>query len=167
MRNCILLILLSLEFFSPAWAQGPAAVWPTVGHDRRHTGRSRFAGPSQGTVSWKYFMEIFKCPLYASPAIGPDGTVYIGSEAGLHAVRPDGTQKWNFPSDTPYDNYGSPALARDGSLYFISSCDYGCDFDLHAVDSNGKLKWKLDIFATTEPTLGADGTIYLGGADAA
>jgi len=32
------------------------------------------------------------------PAIGDDGTIYAGGGLGLHAIRPDGTEKWRFDS---------------------------------------------------------------------
>ena len=36
--------------------------------------------------------------VYSSPAIGADGTIYVGSGGGkLYAINPDGTLKWAFP----------------------------------------------------------------------
>ena len=35
--------------------------------------------------------------IHSSPAIGADGTIYVGSDDGkLYAINPDGTQKWAF-----------------------------------------------------------------------
>lgn len=35
--------------------------------------------------------------VYSSPAIGTDGTIYVGSGDGkLYAINPDGTKKWEF-----------------------------------------------------------------------
>ncbi len=52
----------------------------------------------------------------ASPAIGADGTLYVGSnDFNLYAINPDGTQKWAFPTG---GNMGSSAaIGADGTLY--------------------------------------------------
>ena len=35
--------------------------------------------------------------VYSSPAVGSDGTIYVGSFSGhLHAINPDGSRKWRF-----------------------------------------------------------------------
>ena len=35
--------------------------------------------------------------IYSSPALGADGTIYVGSEDdNLYAINPDGTQQWAF-----------------------------------------------------------------------
>ena len=52
----------------------------------------------------------------SSPAIGVDGTVYIGSDDGmLYAVSADGTLIW--ASDTGDDVRSSPSIAPDGTVY--------------------------------------------------
>ncbi len=43
--------------------------------------------------------------IHASPAIGPDGTIYVGSADGhIYAINPDGTPKWVYPNPS-----GTPA----------------------------------------------------------
>ena len=52
----------------------------------------------------------------ASPAIGADGTIFVGScDRNLYALNPDGTQKWAFP--TGDYNASSPAIGADGTIY--------------------------------------------------
>ncbi|MFW6047918.1 MAG: PKD domain-containing protein, partial [Candidatus Natronoplasma sp.] len=56
----------------------------------------------------------------SSPAIGSDGTIYIGSwDNNLYAVNPeDGTEKWNL--STGFCVESSPAIGSDGTIYIGS-----------------------------------------------
>src|SRR6476659_1949508 len=63
---------------------------------------------------------------YSSPAIGEDGTIYIGTTSGaLVAVKNDGTDfKWIFHTDLKFGNstiISSPAVGNTGDVYFILS----------------------------------------------
>lgn len=72
-----------------------------------------------------------------TPAIGADGTVYVGGSApnpGLHAVSSTGTLLWTYT--TPSDVFSNPAVGPDGTIYF--GCD---DANLYAVNPDGTLKW--------------------------
>jgi len=109
----------------------------------------------------------------SKPAIGPDGTIYIGNDDdNLYAVSPDGTEKWHY---TTGDNVrGEPLVGSDGAIYFGSQ-----DTFLYAVDTEGRLLGKYDIGATisvtpdehdnwadwvyaASPGQGPDGTVYMG-----
>ncbi len=71
----------------------------------------------------------------ASPAIGVDGTLYVGSnDFNLYAINPDGTQKWAFL--TGGDMGSSPAIGADGTLYVGSG-----DGNLYAINPDGTQKW--------------------------
>lgn len=51
-------------------------------HDPKHTGRSPYNGVWSPRLKWK-----LKTGHPSSPAIGSDGTIYIGSSSGyLHAI---------------------------------------------------------------------------------
>ncbi len=101
---------------------------------------------------------------YSSPAIGADGTIYVGGAASdnannaLYAVNPDGTVKWTFQTGNFVAS--SPAISADGTIYVGSADD-----NLYAINPNGTEKW---VFATgseilfSSPAIGADGTIYIG-----
>jgi outer membrane protein assembly factor BamB len=75
--------------------------------------------------------------IYSSPAIGADGTIFIGHEIGrLYALDPvDGSMKWKF--ETPHGiTWSSPAIGSDGTIYIGD-----LDGNLYALDSDcGGLK---------------------------
>ncbi len=104
-------------------------------------------------------------PVYASPAIGADGTIYaLDNIALLAAFRPDGFDKWAWLPEGFFDiaDGGAIAVDSDGTLYFGT---YSGDF--YAVDVRGKGKWRYttggEIWAA--PALAADGTIYVKSSD--
>jgi outer membrane protein assembly factor BamB len=116
-----------------------------------------------GTQKWKFAAAIESLDHAASstPAIGTDGTIYVGYDDGnLYAVKPNGKQKWKV--STGYEiEWSSPAIGSDGTIYF------GAFLYLYAVDPNGNLKWH---FATAQqiessPAIGSDGTVYIGSDD--
>jgi outer membrane protein assembly factor BamB len=81
-----------------------------------------FAVKSDGTgILWK---NAIGNDLYSSPALGNDGTVYVGSEgAKLHALdMATGVEKWNA-SLLNDDTWSSPAITDNGTLY-IGSMDF-------------------------------------------
>ena len=62
-------------------------------------------------------------PINVSPAIGADGTVYVGSDDHhLYAINPDGTLKWKF--QTGYTVWSSPAIGSDETVYIGSNDNY-------------------------------------------
>lgn len=107
----------------------------------------------------------------STPAVGDDGTIYIGStEGALYAINYDGSEQWrySFGADS---RVGPPSVGKDGSVYF-----YTATHGLIALDSTGNKKWDyfwpgdaLDNYPIIEnyprsaemaPTIGPDGTIY-------
>ena len=68
----------------------------------------------------------------STPAIGPDGTVYVGSwDNKLYAINPtDGTKLWDF--NTSSNVTASPAIGSDGRIYFGSK-----DYFFYALNSSG------------------------------
>ncbi len=99
----------------------------------------------------------------ATPAIGSDGTIYIGStNDNFYAIKPDGTEKWRI-------NYGTwtasaTAIGPDDTIYFSGETATGGV--LLAINPDGTIKWQKDLpekAAQGGPSIAADGTIYLGG----
>jgi outer membrane protein assembly factor BamB len=157
---------------SRAHAQLASSPWPMFQHDAAHTGLSQYDTSSNpGTLKWQFpeFQGDAGEVGGTSPAIGADGTIYIGSSGGeLWAVNPDGTQKWAFPFNTGGQIIGSsPAIGADGTIY-VGDAEYDHNTGSHAshfyaVNPNGTEKW---AFATADsvlssPAIGADGTVYI------
>jgi len=101
--------------------------------------------------------------VYSSPAIGSDGTVYVGSaDKKLYAINgKSGVKLWEF--ETGNDVESSPAIGSDGTVYVGSR-----DKKLYAI--NGKSGVKLWEFKTggdvySSPAIGSDGTVYVGSRD--
>ena len=68
---------------------------------------------SDGTEKWMFKTGNM---MDSSPVIGPNGTIYIGSEDySFYAVLPDGNQAWMFPTGGAI--HSSPALGTD-TVYF-------------------------------------------------
>jgi outer membrane protein assembly factor BamB len=54
----------------------------------------------------------------SSPAIGSDGTIYVGSfDNKLYAVNPNGTAKWDTDNIIVGAVQSSPAIGSDGTIY--------------------------------------------------
>ena len=56
----------------------------------------------------------------SSPAIGADGTIYVGSrDKKLYAFNPDGNVKWIFETGDAIES--SPSIDVDGTIYIGSN----------------------------------------------
>jgi outer membrane protein assembly factor BamB len=134
--------------------------WPMFRHNLNHTGLSPYdTSANNGQLKWSFATEGY---IISSPAIGADGTIYVGSfDHKLYAINPDGTEKWNFKTGSFVDD-SSPAIGSDGTIYIGSR-----DNKLYAINPDGTEKWNFttghDI--SSSPAIGADGTIYVGSND--
>ena len=93
------------------------------------------------------------------PAIGIDGTIYIGSwNNNLYAINPDSTLKWTFTTEGKISS--SPIIGIDSTIYVGSR-----DKKLYAINPDGTQKWvwdSQDILGIEDtPAIGFDGTIYV------
>ena len=96
----------------------------------------------------------------SSPAIGQDGTIYVGSgDSYLYAIGSDGNLKWKF--GTGYWVHSSPAIGQNGVIYV------GSGYYLYAINPNGSSKWKFKTegYIESSPAIGKDGTVYVGSQD--
>lgn len=141
-----------------------------------------------GTELWRFRTKgagaLLRGAVFASPALGTDGTVYVAGmyDPNLYALNPaDGTVKWvcRFPPNSEDPNTGgwpfaSPVVADDGTIY--QTLLY--DSHLYAIEpTDGTIRWSVDLCdpnlfdkdvevstdsdGWSEPVLGPDGTIYV------
>ena len=132
------------------------STWPIYRHDLQRTGRSSLNGPTQPIVKWEYTVGGFDS---SAPAMGADGTIYVGLGTYLFALSPTGSSIWSFPTGGVVR---APLVAEDGTIYVGST-----DGKLYAINPNGTQKW---AYATggwigDSPALASDGTIYIGSSD--
>jgi outer membrane protein assembly factor BamB len=96
----------------------------------------------------------------SSPAIGGDGTVYIGSYDGdIYALDPDdGSTIWS--RGTRNVVFGMPALRADGTVFVgsFSGTLYGFD----AADGSDVGSRELNSGILASPAIASDGTVYIG-----
>jgi outer membrane protein assembly factor BamB len=120
-----------------------------------------FTPAAAATLDWAFQTG---SAIRSSPAIGPDGTVYVGSDDhNLYAIRPDGTRKWAFV--TGDDVHSSPAISDDGKTVYVGSRD-GRLYAVAAAD--GTQRWHFEDVAMplgnvdATPSIGHDGAVYFG-----
>ncbi len=118
-----------------------------------------YAISSTGTLKWKYDTGIMS---FSYPSVGSDGTVYMGSWDGLHALDSGGSLKWKFSTGSSVNYH--PAVGPDGTVYVGG---FDSDKCLFAVNSDGALKWKYktESLVLSSPAVGPDGVIYAGTSD--
>jgi outer membrane protein assembly factor BamB len=131
-------------------------------------------GPSQGfvpvntdeTLIQKWRIDNVGHVGFASPVIGNDGTVYIGTlERELVAVNPWGSIKWRLELTRPGNPLfpgiitGSPAIGSDGNIYVVTTTnqiirDHRGDNEstkrirrssLHCVTPDGTIQWTFSF----------------------
>ena len=122
---------------TPAFGQGTEAgntFWGSVD-------LYAFSLDQAGHPRWQTFTPGY---VTSSPALGSDGTVYVGSfDHKLYALDPDtGKVRWSFATDAHI--YSSPALAdgpdgRTREIYIASA-----DGSVYALDPSGHLLWRYD-----------------------
>lgn len=121
--------------------------------DAAHTGRSEHRGPAaRPSPAWTYQTE---ARIFASPVIGHDGTIYVGSLDGQFvALNPDGSLEWRYAAGQKI--YPS-ALVVGSSVIFGTSGQ-----ELVSLTLQGETRWKLPLgdVVDASATLGPDGRIY-------
>ena len=107
----------------------------------------------------------------SSPAIGLDGTIYVGNRNILYALNSDGSEKWSLELRELYrlaESLTTPIVSNDGIIFVRAN-------GLNAVSQDGQLLWSLDydglypralspdeniLYATFHPSWGGGGTVW-------
>lgn len=122
--------------------------------DAAHTGRSENRGPTtMPSPVWTYQTG---ARVFASPVVGHDGTIYVGSLDGQFvALAPDGTLKWRYSAG----NKIYPSALVAGSLVIFGTHHE----ELVALSLQGQPRWKLPLqdVVDASATLGPNGKIYV------
>lgn len=95
------------RFVEIPYGVSPQHPWPTGHGDPRRTARARSAAPS--TVPTKAWESRVGVGRVFAPAVAADGSLFVGSQAGVAMVAPDGAVRWSLrlglvsgtPSITP------------------------------------------------------------------
>lgn len=99
-------LLLSALVCPPLSAAGydPGSPWPAMRHDYLNSGRADDIRPSQMPDRDQVPAWTFRAggPIFSTPVVGADGTVYIGSaDHVFYALGEDGALKWSVRTGTP------------------------------------------------------------------
>ncbi len=108
--------------------------------------------PAVGEERWRFASG---STFFASPAVGPDGTLYVGNYAGdFFAITPEGTEKWRHEFATSVTQ--SAVVGDDGTVYAI---DWG---EIIAFLPDGTEKWRATApNVNGTPALGPDGSVVV------
>jgi outer membrane protein assembly factor BamB len=93
---------------------------------------------------------------YASPAIGTEGTIYIGCQnETAYAINPNGTKKWSRNVAGAVN--AAAVLTSDGAVIFQTD-----DSMVVAFGSDGVQRWSFfSNGGNASPAIGIDGTVYV------
>lgn len=137
---------------------------PAVGHDgniyvattRGSGGWRLWAFAPNGDTAWTF-------PLagqadFASPAVGPDSTVYVGADRYLYALSADGQLKWRDSLRAAVQS--CPAIADDSTLY-VTAGSY-----VYNVSADSGTRWRKYLGGSnySAPAIDANGIVYVGSA---
>jgi outer membrane protein assembly factor BamB len=112
-----------------------------------------YAFNPDGTLKWTAPTYTPDCTV---PAIGADGTIFVGCSFGLSAFNPDGTDKWTAGMT---DHVSASVTVDPGGNTYLGS--WGAAGQFRAMDPAGTLNWWWDLDIACTAALGVDGTIYL------
>lgn len=114
---------------------------------------------SDGSSPWSY--DLAAEAELASPAIGPDSTIYVGAGRHFYAVRPNGTLKWRDSLSAMVQS--CPAVANESTLYVVAGAR------LYCVGTDSVVRWRRTIGGSNycSPAVDAEGNIYVGTANGA
>ncbi len=152
----VCLFVLSTFAVFPVKAQN-VSEWPFFHFNLRHSGKASYStAGNSGILLWK--TQLGGKVDIASPVIGADGTIYIGStDHYLYAVDKNGKIKWQFEAHSAI--YSTPAIGQDGGICFSDESGR-----LYYLNKTGTKRWETKPVGITKssPVIRPDGTIVAG-----
>lgn len=133
--------------------------WTMFRGNAARTGKTTKIGPPEEIElrwRWRYYGD--SEPVSASPVIGSDGRIYIGTQDGrLAAIKPSGGSGWVFQEKLDAFT-ASPAVDSSGNLLAVTEEGY-----LYYIDLYGELLWKCDLNrdVSSSPVISGS-TAYMG-----
>lgn len=124
------------------------------------SGYVHYVSPA-GTILWSYYTGD-STGVTASPAIGADGTIYVGTESGRLLAIKDNALQWVYATSPRAGITASPIIGTNGNIYFAAD-----DGKVYQIDANTHLPvpgWPVQVSLTplsSTPALTSDGYIYL------
>ena len=117
-----------------------------------------------GTLKWKFAAgHVVGIAGIGTPAIGPDGTIYV---CATNALRVNSRRRAQMdPYDPGQHTAEQPSVGADGTVYVGSGSWHGGH--VTAVNPDGTLKWAFPTggFVGHPIAIGADGTVYAASLD--
>jgi outer membrane protein assembly factor BamB len=126
---------------------------------------------ANGSIKWKFITG--GC-IYSTPLIAHDGTIYVkasdynyppppAADANtIYAIDQNGIFKWKYGLVFGWGEEQWGAIGRDGTLYATTRGG------IVAINTAGHEKWRVEALGPgigSPPSIGPDGTIYLGWGD--
>lgn len=135
---------------------------PMVGFCGTHIGRSPYVSTFDPAPSWQYSAGN---SVKTAPALGADGTVYFGDDAGdIHALNANGTLKWRRDGDgTVRSSIAIGAPSAGGYLYY-GSTNHNV-YAINPTDGSVAHSYQTNGDVRSSPVIGGDGTVYIGSDD--
>ncbi len=133
------------------------SAWPQYMHDAQNTGKTDIAIQENLEVVWTYNPpQAAPGWLWNQPSLDDNGNIYYAAGYYFVSLDPSGSLRWIL--QTPHVFMGPPAL-DNGFVYF--PCSAG---SLYAYTEAGNLSWAYPMIHPVNggPTVGEDGTIYIG-----
>lgn len=132
---------------SPRGPGYAATTWASVHGDSRNSDYVPIHTPIELEQAWHVLLDSAS---WTAPSVGLDGTIYVttGRGAGhshLHAIRPDGTVRWESPAQKSNADLdagavtSAPLIDADGDVYVGDSDQFW------AFQPDGRLKWKAEM----------------------
>jgi outer membrane protein assembly factor BamB len=163
----------TLKWESPSAGDSYYLICPAIGQDGTIYAAAadgiRAFNPVDGSIKWAFGLSA-----YSSPAIGPDGSIYISDPGSGRFIKRDqsGNVLWNvpmisYPVEVP--QVSSPAIDSNGIIYLANTTFISTGYIIAIDPVDGSTIWQTnypDPFLSSV-TIDGNGTLFVvsGGGD--